>query len=136
MAEERRSRRFRPVPEDVGAAARFAARAASDLGLDIKRAARLEVAVEELVANVCRHARASLLSVSVRSVDGGVEVEMCDDGPEFDPTGHPESELVHDIEQRPIGGLGVLLVRHMVDGFDYRRDSGRNVVVLRMAQPR
>lgn len=57
-------------------------------------------------------------------------VRISDTGIPFDPSRAPPPDLESDVEQRPIGGLGVHFVREMMDGFDYRRHEGRNEVTL------
>lgn len=57
-------------------------------------------------------------------------VRISDTGIPFDPSHAPPPDLESDVEQRPIGGLGVHFVREMMDGFDYRRHEGRNEVTL------
>ena len=49
----------------------------------------------------------------------------------FNPLDAPYPKLDLPIEQRPIGGLGVFIVKSVADSVDYRRDGGRNVVTVR-----
>ena len=64
-------------------------------------------------------------------LDGDVlAVEISDDGIEFAPDSADDPDTNAAIEDRPIGGLGIFLTRQMMDGFDYRRDGGRNIVTL------
>ncbi len=53
-----------------------------------------------------------------------------DDGIAFDPLIAPPPDLDSDIEDRPIGGLGVYLVKEMMDEVEYARADGRNRVTL------
>ena len=55
-------------------------------------------------------------------------VAVVDDGKPFDPTQAPEVEAA--LDERYLGGLGLLLVNRMMDGVEYRRRAGCNVVVL------
>jgi anti-sigma regulatory factor (Ser/Thr protein kinase) len=108
---------------------------AGKAGLGPERGARLELAVEEWVVNLCRHAfgkRAGRIEVVVRRGDGGLVVEIADDGPTFDPTAKPEPDVAAPLEERKPGGLGLLLMRRMTDQVLYRRDGERNVVTLRV----
>jgi anti-sigma regulatory factor (Ser/Thr protein kinase) len=96
-------------------------------------AARLELAVEEWAANVCTHAYAGAggtLGVSVAEAGGRIVVEMSDEGRSFDPTVAEEPDVTAPLADRRPGGLGVLLIRRMLDDVRYRRDGRRNVVTF------
>ena len=59
-----------------------------------------------------------------------------DDGLPFNPLEAPEPDLDSPIETRQIGGLGIHLVRNVTDGLEYRRNEGRNRLVIRKQLPR
>ncbi len=102
-------------------------------GLGTDRAMRLELAVEELVVNLCTHAysgRAGEIEVAVRRGNGQLLIEIIDEGTPFDPTASAEPDVALPLDQREPGGLGLLLVRRMTDGLLYSRDRGRNIVTL------
>ena len=56
---------------------------------------------------------------------------MADDGPGFDPLSAPEPDTSLGIEERPIGGLGIALVRRLMDHVEYERRDGKNRLRLR-----
>lgn len=69
-------------------------------------------------------------------LDLGVEPPVCemmvvDDGPEFDPLSVPEPDRALGVEERPIGGLGMALVRRLMDEVKYERRDGKNRLRLR-----
>ena len=55
-----------------------------------------------------------------------LSMEIADDGVAFDPLQAPAPDLDADIDDRPIGGLGVFLVRELMDSVAYRREAGWN----------
>ena len=61
-----------------------------------------------------------------------VVVEIVDSGRAFDPTSLVSPDTAAGLEERPIGGLGIHLVRTMVDGMEYRREGSRNLLNLIM----
>ncbi len=102
-------------------------------GVPAARIPHLELAVEEVLTNICRHAyrdRPGVIHVVVRRENGRLTIEVADDGPPFDPTTAPEPDVHQSLAERPIGGLGVLLIRRSVDELRYRRDGPRNVLSL------
>lgn len=58
-------------------------------------------------------------------------VEVFDDGHPFNPLERPEVDTTIPLEEKPIGGLGVHLMRKFMDELDYRREDGRNVFRMR-----
>jgi anti-sigma regulatory factor (Ser/Thr protein kinase) len=56
--------------------------------------------------------------------------ELVDDGRAFDPLQVAAPDLAAPLEERAVGGLGVHLMRHLVDDIQYRRDGGRNHLVF------
>lgn len=105
---------------------------------------QISLAADELITNVISYGfpdGATGLPITVRLAAGegdsaSVTVVIVDDGPAFDPFAEaPPPVLEGDIEDRPIGGLGVHLVRSMMDQVHYARIDGRNVVTLRKQIP-
>jgi serine/threonine-protein kinase RsbW len=97
----------------------------------------LRVALDEIVSNIVIHggvARPPRIDVGFRRVDDGVEVTITDDGPPFDPMARPEPDVTLPIEARQPGGLGIALVKSLVDRVRYERigraGGGSNVLVL------
>jgi anti-sigma regulatory factor (Ser/Thr protein kinase) len=99
-------------------------------GLPPAAAAAFELALEEVFMNVAMHgSRADAqprVEVSLMLVDGGVSLIIEDDGPAFDPLALPAPDVTARLESRPVGGLGVFLVRQMMDGVRYQRLGGCN----------
>jgi anti-sigma regulatory factor (Ser/Thr protein kinase) len=95
-----------------------------------------DLVLEEHVTNVLQYAYAdtSLHEIRVRlSCDeGALHVEVEDDGRAFNPLEAPPVDTSIPMEERPIGGLGIHLMRRFMDGLDYRREGARNI--LRMTK--
>ena len=94
----------------------------------------VEVALDEVLANVVRHGLEGREGGSVEielTLDTGVEPPFCrvvvaDAGPEFDPLSVAEPDTTLGVEDRPVGGLGIALVRRLMDEVAYERRDGRN----------
>jgi serine/threonine-protein kinase RsbW len=96
----------------------------------------LNVVLDEAVSNAVNHgydagARGEI-AVRLRRAGDSVAVEVEDDGRPFDPLQVPPPDLTLSLEQRPIGGLGIHLIRNLMDEVSYARRDGRNV--LKMAK--
>jgi anti-sigma regulatory factor (Ser/Thr protein kinase) len=94
-----------------------------------------ELALEELFVNIATHGaapgREPAVEVSLALDDGEVALCLEDDGPAFDPLAAPMPDLDAALEDRPIGGLGIHLLREMMDELEYARLEGRNRLTLR-----
>lgn len=104
--------------------------------------AAFELAVEELVTNVATHGYADgarhEFSVRLDFGDDLVRAVVADDAPAFDPFARAEVDTTVPLVARPLGGLGVHLVKKLTDRCDYERRDGRNVVTIerRLRAPR
>jgi serine/threonine-protein kinase RsbW len=94
----------------------------------------LQVALDEILSNIVHHAtagqEAGFIDIAVALRDDAVELMVSDDGPAFDPLQLPEPRVSAPLEDRGPGGLGVHLVRRLMDRVEYRRDGGRNCLVM------
>jgi anti-sigma regulatory factor (Ser/Thr protein kinase) len=108
-------------------------------GIDARAASACELVFEEIVVNVLRHGgdapapSGARVDVRVQTRPGELRLDFVDAGPPFDPTSHPEPPRPASIEEAPIGGLGILLVRRTASRFDYRRVDGLNRVGVTIA---
>ena len=106
----------------------------SRLDLDRKMASGLRLALEETVVNVINYAYPSGTAGDVRIVAESnkkeVRFTVVDSGTPFDPTTVLEADTTLDVQNRPIGGLGVLLTRKLMDSISYTRRNGNNVLSL------
>lgn len=103
--------------------------------LTAKLVFQLNLALEELVTNIICHGYDDdgphAIQVRLVLADGMVTAEIEDDGRPFDPFVEAAApELEQDLDDRPIGGLGVHLVRSFMDEVSYRREGERNRVRL------
>jgi serine/threonine-protein kinase RsbW len=94
------------------------------------QALAFELALEEVFINVVVHGSPAgtvpMVEVSLILADGSLTMTVEDDGPEFDPLSLPPPDVDADLEHRPVGGLGVFLVRQMMDAVSYHRVGARN----------
>jgi anti-sigma regulatory factor (Ser/Thr protein kinase) len=98
---------------------------------------RFRLALDELLTNVISHAlpadQPHEIIVDVSVVGSTAVCELSDPGAPFDPLARPTPDLDADLDARPIGGLGIHLVRQSIPDVSYRRENGRNI--MRLAAP-
>ncbi|HEY7601522.1 MAG TPA: anti-sigma factor antagonist [Methylomirabilota bacterium] len=97
------------------------------------------LATEELLANVVMHAYGGQPGgrafVGVCMLPEEIQIRFEDVGPPFNPLERPAPDLDAPIAERPVGGLGLVLVRRLVDRWEYARADATNVVTLYWGRP-
>lgn len=95
----------------------------------------LQLALEECVTNVIMYAyppeEQHTLQVTAELQEPDLIFTIEDSGVPFDPTPVAEADTSLSAEERPIGGLGIFLVRQLMDSVEYRREGDRNLLTLR-----
>jgi serine/threonine-protein kinase RsbW len=92
-----------------------------------------QLAVEEAITNVIVHGYrqpGGEIAVSCRTGEDRVEVRIADAAPRFDPLSLTEPDLEGTAEERKIGGLGVYLIRQVMDEISYRYEDNKNILIL------
>jgi len=102
--------------------------------LDDATAINVGLAVEEAVVNVMNYAypqgTEGRIQVEASVSAGKLTFEISDDGKPFDPTAADDPDISLSTQQRPIGGLGIYLIRRYMDAMSYKRVDGKNVLTL------
>jgi serine/threonine-protein kinase RsbW len=85
------------------------------------------MAFDEVISNVAAYGSAhDPINVYVTIDEKAVHAEVIDDGVAFDPLQLPDPDVTSGVDERAIGGLGVYLVRKMMDGVVYERRDRHN----------
>ena len=94
----------------------------------------LQLALEEHLANILTHGYDDKLENRIRACvqlsATDLRVEVADDGHPFNPLERPAPDLSKSIDERPIGGLGIHMMRKSLDDMEYRRVDGKNILVM------
>lgn len=102
--------------------------------VDKEQVGEWRLVAEEGLSNIIRHGYTDTARHSIAvalELDGGeVRLVLRDDGRAFNPLAVPAPDLDRPPEERPDGGLGVLLLKTLVDRAEYRRENGTNVLRL------
>jgi len=104
-------------------------------GWDTELQFNMNLALEEILTNVISYGYEDkkeheiLLRFSITAEDLTVEIE--DDGLAFNPLDQPEPDLNKPLGERQPGGLGIFLVRKVMDQVEYLKKNGKNILTLR-----
>ena len=120
--------------DEVPQLATFVDQVCEALGFDMSTTMSLNLALEEAVVNVMSYAYPSetMGSVNIEAIANErlLKFIISDWGTPFDPTAEKEVDTTLSAEDRPIGGLGIHLVRQIMDSINYERTDGMNVLTL------
>ncbi len=100
---------------------------------------RLTLVLEELLTNTISYGYDAndtlphIIEIRLSVADGWLHVVCEDDGKPFDLTRKPEPDMSGDVEERPVGGLGIHLILTIMDSVEYQRTGNRNNITMRMA---
>ena len=103
-------------------------------GFSSGRIRDIEIALEELLVNIIRYAypeKEGPIELTCRSDAGDRLVfEITDRGVPFNMLAGGDPDMTATIEERRIGGLGIFLVRKLMDEVHYRREDDRNILTI------
>jgi len=129
--------RLKAVLDNVPVATLWVAEAARGAGLDRRTVSQIELAVDEACANVVEHAYragdAGEMEVTCGLEVRGFVVRVRDWGTGFDPDAVDEPDVTAPLEERGLGGLGLFLVRQVMDevGFSFNTERGNELVMVK-----
>ena len=106
-----------------------------EIECSMKAQMQIDVVVEELYVNVAHYAYAPGTGpVTIRAEAGAdreLTITFIDEGVPYDPLARPDPDITLSIEERPVGGLGIFMVKNTMDDMTYRREDDRNVLTIR-----
>ena len=94
------------------------------------------LALEEIFANIVHYAyedkEEHLVKIHIKIQDNLFSLNITDDGKPFNPLDVPKTNTDTPFEERKIGGLGIHLVRHLIDKLEYKQVKGKNVLTMQI----
>ncbi len=102
-------------------------------GFDSRKVMEVLLVMEEAFTNIAKYAypgRAGTIHIIARMSGDRLELIIEDDGNPFDPTTHIMAPSQADTKDRPVGGLGIHLIRCFVDRMSFEFRDGKNILTL------
>ena len=110
----------------------FVQSATTAIHMESDLARKIKLAVEEAVTNCIEYAypprTIGNVTVDIEADDSKIRFIITDSGADFDPTKVSKADTTLSVDERPIGGLGVFLVRNLMDSINYERIDGKNIL--------
>ena len=94
---------------------------------------QIEIAVDEIFSNIARYAyNPDVGNATVRvAVGDDITIEFEDSGTNYDPLSKDDPDVSLPPKQRKAGGLGVFMVKNIMDSVEYRREGDKNILTVR-----
>ncbi len=119
---------------EIGKLAQFIEEIGEDFSLSPDIVFNLNLVLEEAVVNVINYAypkeEHQSIYLSAKLLEDSIVFVLTDTGLEFDPTKAPDADITLSADDRPIGGLGIFLIRQIMNEVKYERIDGKNVLTL------
>jgi len=93
---------------------------------------KIEMASEEIFTNIANYAYADeggKVKIAVSIIDG-IKITFEDNGRPFNPTEYPAPDLEKPLKDREIGGLGLYIVKQVMDKVEYTRENDKNILII------
>ncbi len=119
-----------PEPADLPKALDALEAILTSRGLSASLRGELRLITEEAATNVLKYASAQNIELTLELDEREARLELRDDGLPFDPLEAPPPDLDSPLDERPVGGLGIHLLKELTDRIRYRREAGFNVLSL------
>lgn len=121
--------------EELERLAIFVEEVADVLGLDPETTMNLNLALEEVVSNVILYAypraMGEKITIMAQKENNSLVFTITDKGKEFDPTKVEDADVTLSAEDREIGGLGIYIVKNIMNEVTYQRLDGKNILTLK-----
>lgn len=136
MGETEKELEVEATLDNLATVLRFVEAEAEKAGCPKKETKQLAVAIEELYVNVASYAYAPAIGIcivklqtSAESETGGwIRILLKDHGKKFNPLLQEAPDITLSADDRPVGGLGILMVKELVDRLEYMYENGENIL--------
>ena len=114
----------------------FADAILEELGCSVKAQMQIDIAIEEIFVNIAHYAYPEAEGEAVIYVEPGegsssVTITFEDEGIQYDPLKNEDPDITLSADDRPIGGLGIFMVKKSMDEVSYEYKDGKNRLTIK-----
>ena len=135
VPDMKRELTFKNEIQELSRVTEFVERLCEDMQLDMHISLQLQLVMEEMATNVISYAypegTLADISLSVESNDKELVFILSDSGKPFDPTAKEEANLDENPMNRKLGGLGIHIMKNIMDEVSYRRSGSMNQLTMK-----
>ena len=129
---QRKVRTFAVSQESLAAAMRFLDETLAEINCHDADRSAFDIILDEIVSNIIKFSNASGFELDIEILEDpkGVNLFFVDDGVPYNPLAHIDPDTKLSAAERPIGGLGIYMVKRLSDSVTYRREHNRNFLTV------
>ncbi|MFA5849370.1 MAG: ATP-binding protein [Bacteroidales bacterium] len=120
--------------EELTKVAQFIEELGEEWGLPVPLVFSLNLVMEEALTNTISYGfeddGSHTIEININKTGSLLTIIITDDGQEYDPTQKKDPDISLPAEERPIGGLGIFLIKKIMDSVHYKRMDNRNNLIL------
>lgn len=93
----------------------------------------LQICIEEIFVNICSYAygdETGPVEISIEVLENAVKISFSDKGTEFNPLLNKDPNIAAGADERRIGGLGIFMVKNMMNNVSYRYENNCNILTI------
>ena len=81
--------------------------------------------------DIIRNFRTAQIRINYNETETTVELKFVDSGIPYNPLTQDDPDIKQRIEERTVGGLGIFMVKKMMDSIEYHREDNKNILILK-----
>ena len=120
-------------PEQLALLYDFLEQQAGNCGFDAALLMQIKLAMDEAVTNVIQYAYPGSegdICIDMGCDNGQLKIVITDNGIRFNPLEKQEPDITLSLDERPVGGLGIFLVKQLMTDVRYDRSEGKNILTM------
>lgn len=122
--------------DNIPAVTEFVEQILSEMGCPMKAQIQIDVAVDELFTNISQYAYkpgtgSATVRVEKEADPAAAVITFIDQGRPYDPLKHEDPDITLSAEERPVGGLGIFMVKKTMDEVSYKYENGQNMLTVK-----
>ena len=103
-------------------------------GLSVSSVLSLNLVLEEALTNIILYSfddnNQHIIETNFKIKGNELIISLVDDGQPYDPTLKADPDITLSAEERPVGGLGIFLIKKIMDKVEYQRKTNKNFLIL------
>ncbi|MEA4854041.1 MAG: SpoIIE family protein phosphatase [Christensenella sp.] len=121
---------FVPIEQSMATALEFVEETIAKYNVPMEIAAKVNIAAEEIYSNIVRYSTAQNATIECAITNTRIKLIFTDDGKPYDPTSNMDPDITLSAEERNIGGLGIYMVKKIMDEVTYEYRDGLNILTV------
>lgn len=122
--------RITAIPEKKAEAAEFLGTSLIKAGCPEKEKTKIMIAFDEIFSNIVKYSGAGKVIIIVDTNPFRAVIRFADDGIEYNPLLRKKPDTTTSLEERRIGGLGIYMVKNIMDSIEYEYCDGKNFLCI------